>query len=295
MSQKSSTTTNINNNNKQFLDWIVPGSTDFYSSSFTSFNSIKSTNSISSIGLTNSVKKSMAGKMDDQDIHLLEGEMISKDGFSSGIDQTSFDTLDEPVRVTLLRDLQSVASKMKYILFPISRTEIRKHFLRDWDLWGPLLLCTFMALFLHHYSHDDDDHMKKSGPQLSELFGLIWFGSYIVSINFKMLAVSPNPRRRISNTKTICPSIFQLLCVFGYCLSPPCVGLLFLNIFKFIFDSDTLFIIKLAIGSTICFAWPTLSCYKILSQFQDKDKITLAFYPIALFYFVVSWIIITSH
>uniref|UniRef100_T1KEQ6 MH1 domain-containing protein n=1 Tax=Tetranychus urticae TaxID=32264 RepID=T1KEQ6_TETUR len=74
------------------------------------------------------------------------------------------------------------------IFFPISPTEIRKHFLRDWDLWGPLLLCTFMALFLHHYNHDDD--VKKSGPQLSELFGLIWFGSYIVSNNFKMSAVS---------------------------------------------------------------------------------------------------------
>ena len=153
MSQKSLITNN--NNNKLFLDWIVPGSTDFASYSFSSY-------SISTSGVTK-VNKSMTGKMDDQDIHLLEGEMISKDGFSSGINQTSFDTLDEPVRVTLLRDLQSVASKMKYILFPVSRTEIRKHFLRDWDLWGPLLLCTFMALFLHHYSHDDDDHIKKSG------------------------------------------------------------------------------------------------------------------------------------
>ncbi|XP_015786417.1 protein YIPF6 [Tetranychus urticae] len=261
---------NLYNNSDLFLDWIVTRSTQLSSS-----------------------PSSTIDKMNEQDINLLEGDMISKDGFSTGIDQASFDTLDEPVSVTLLRDLKSVASKMKYILFPISPTEIRKHFLRDWDLWGPLLLCTFMALFLHHYNHDDD--VKKSGPQLSELFGLIWFGSYIVSINFKMLAVSPNPRRRMSSAKTICPSTFQLLCVFGYCLSPPCVGLLFLNVVKLIFDSHTLFIIKLVIGFTICFLWPTLSCYKILSRFQDKDKIVLAFYPIALFYFVVSWIIITSH
>lgn len=132
------------------------------------------------------------------------------------------------------------------------------------------------------------------GPHFSEIFILIWFGSYIVSINFKLLAVS-NRKSNVGVKPLTAPSIFQLLCVFGYCLSPPCVGIFILNFFKFILDMNMFFFFKLFIGFAIGFIWPTLSCYQILFKYQEVDKRPLSFYPIALFYFAISWIIIISH
>ena len=58
--------------------------------------------------------------------------------------QPDFNTLDEPIRQTVMRDLKAVGVKFKYVLFP--RDKESKMLLKEWDLWGPLLLCTFMAV-----------------------------------------------------------------------------------------------------------------------------------------------------
>lgn len=58
-----------------------------------------------------------------------------------------FATLDEPVWTTISRDLKKVATKLKHVLVPVggqqSATLIE---LRDWDLWGPLLLCLALSM-----------------------------------------------------------------------------------------------------------------------------------------------------
>ena len=100
-----------------------------------------------------------SGKMNDNDVELLRGEMVhGSSGDNRGIDSSTLDTLDEPVSVTLLRDLKSIGFKMKHILFPVSQAEVKKHVFREWDLWGPLLLCTLMALLLHHFNHETEYH-----------------------------------------------------------------------------------------------------------------------------------------
>ncbi|CAG8634748.1 11273_t:CDS:2, partial [Diversispora eburnea] len=50
-------------------------------------------------------------------------------------------TLDEPVSETLLRDLRNIAIKLRQVLNPKGRSDV----LRDWDLWGPLILCLALA------------------------------------------------------------------------------------------------------------------------------------------------------
>ena len=42
------------------------------------------------------------------------------------------------------RDLKAVGSKFYHVLYPVEK----KSLLREWDLWGPLILCTFMATVL---------------------------------------------------------------------------------------------------------------------------------------------------
>ena len=62
-----------------------------------------------------------------------------------------------------MRDLGAVASKFYHVLYPksvgrretmhllrISHADCRekKSLLKEWDLWGPLILCTLMATIL---------------------------------------------------------------------------------------------------------------------------------------------------
>ncbi|RWS05167.1 integral membrane protein-like protein [Dinothrombium tinctorium] len=230
------------------------------------------------------------------DVTLLEGEIAedsSRKQSANGYKAKNLDTLDEPIVDTLLRDLKGIFVKVKHILFPLSQSDANKSLLRDWDLWGPLILCTFVALILHH---GDDNVDGKVGPHFAEIFVLIWFGSLVVSLNYKLLALS-TVRRKSSTKAVVCPSIFQLLCVFGYCLSPPSSGILLLKVISFILNPPSvyMFYCKLFIGTVLGFILPTLSAVKILQNYQDKEKRLLAIYPIALFYFILSWVIISSH
>lgn len=60
--------------------------------------------------------------------------------------QPDFNTLDEPIKQTVMRDLKAVCIKFKYVLFP--RDKESQLLLKEWDLWGPLMLCTFMAVYV---------------------------------------------------------------------------------------------------------------------------------------------------
>lgn len=52
------------------------------------------------------------------------------------------------------------------------------------DLWGPLVLCTFMAMILQGSSRDD---ANDGGPEFAEVFVIVWIGSMIVTVNSKLL------------------------------------------------------------------------------------------------------------
>lgn len=59
------------------------------------------------------------------------------------VTEQSYDTLDEPVRQTLERDLRAIWNKLTLVLHP----KIQKsNALKDWDLWGPLILCLSLAV-----------------------------------------------------------------------------------------------------------------------------------------------------
>lgn len=234
-----------------------------------------------------------------QDAVLLEGDMAestenSLTSSSSHDKIHTLDTLDEPISETLMRDLRGIGSKMRHIIFPTSSSATYKSVLKDWDLWGPLLLCTFMGLTLHHQGDG------QVGPHFAEIFVLIWLGSFVVSINYKLLSFSSTRRRgqqAAARSLMASPSTFQLLCVMGYSLAPPCVGILILKGVETIFALSMKHLLyeKLFVGLLLGFAWPTIAVVKILSKYQEKSKRFIALYPISLFYFVISWFIISAH
>uniref|UniRef100_A0A914UQ31 Protein YIPF n=1 Tax=Plectus sambesii TaxID=2011161 RepID=A0A914UQ31_9BILA len=183
-----------------------------------------------------------------------------------------FDTLDEPVWVTVKRDLNTVGAKFGLVLFP---TQGNQSLLRNWDLWGPLFICVFISLLLHSSE-------GKMGPHFTEVFTLTFFGACIVTLNIKLLG------------GTI--SFFQSLCVLGYCLLPPGAAAVLCKVLTFASEqSSLLFVIRLLVTS-VGFVWATYASMAFLAGAQPPRRKALAIYPIFLFYFVISWMIIShSH
>ncbi|KAJ3204891.1 Yip1 member 6 [Clydaea vesicula] len=89
----------------------------------------------------------------------------------------NLDTLDEPVSQTLLRDLKSIWEKLKQVLLPHKK----ENSLKDWDLWGPLLLCLALSIRLSITAKLDAANVFQT------VFVLIWAGSIVVTLNSKLL------------------------------------------------------------------------------------------------------------
>lgn len=53
------------------------------------------------------------------------------------------------------------------------------------DLWGPLILCTFLSAILHGSA--DDPNTNDGGPEFAQVFVMVWIGAMIVTLNSKLL------------------------------------------------------------------------------------------------------------
>lgn len=49
-------------------------------------------------------------------------------------------TLEESVTASVVRDLYQIAIRTRYVMIPFAGSDSEGH-LKNWDLWGPLLLC----------------------------------------------------------------------------------------------------------------------------------------------------------
>ena len=199
---------------------------------------------------------------------VLEGELSNP---NEGQDRPNFSTLDEPIKETIFRDLKAVATKFKHVIIPTEK----KSLLADWDLWGPLILCTFMAFLLEN-SEDND-----TGPAFAEFFTLVWIGSIVVTMNIKLLGGHI--------------SFFQSACVIGYCLFPlaACLGLSKVLLMMGDEQSMLIFILRsVAVG--IAFLWSAYASMQFLGDSTPAKRKALAAYPMFLFYFVIAWMVLSD-
>ncbi|XP_024275997.1 protein YIPF6 [Oncorhynchus tshawytscha] len=199
----------------------------------------------------------------------VEGEINVPVGTPSHDDEYS--TLDEPVKDTILRDLKAVGKKFVHVMYPKKSSTL----LRDWDLWGPLLLCVTLALMLQGGSVDSKED---GGPQFAEVFVIIWFGSVIITLNSKLLG------------GTI--SFFQSLCVLGYCIMPLTVAMVVCRLVLLGGSGMVSFIVRLIVV-TASFSWSTFASTAFLADSQPSNRKALVVYPVFLFYFVIGWMILT--
>lgn len=205
----------------------------------------------------------------------IEGEMtIGAKQKSTTLGEPEFNTLDEPIKDTILRDVRTVGKKFFHVLYP----KEKKSLLKEWDLWGPLILCTFMAMILQG-STDAADNSNDGGPEFAEVFVIVWIGSMVVTLNSKLLGGNI--------------SFFQSVCVLGYCLLPTAIALILCRIILIAQQTTLLFILRFII-TMIGFLWATYASMVFLGDSQPTGRKALAVYPIFLFYFVISWLVI-SH
>lgn len=174
-----------------------------------------------------------------------------------------FDTLDEPVMDTIKRDLKLVGEKFAQVLRPHENQKL----LRDWDLWGPIFICVLLALLLEG---------NQKGPLFTEIFTLTFFGSCVVTANIKLLDGGI--------------SVFQSICVLGYCLLPLVGASLMCKFISYTLPASAVSTAFKLFSAVVGFGWATYAAMGFLAGSYPEKRRILVVYPLFLFYFVISWL-----
>ncbi|KAI0250251.1 hypothetical protein BJV78DRAFT_600807 [Lactifluus subvellereus] len=175
------------------------------------------------------------------------------------------DTLDESITATIGRDLLSIYNKLVQVLYPM-RKGAGREVLRDWDLWGPLILCLMLGILLSINAPKD-----QSLGVFTSVIVIVCVGALVVTIQAKLLG------GRVS--------FFQGLCALGYCVAPLDIAALVSCFVRVIYVRAPIAI--------LAWAW----CIWASANFLDGTKIEpqrilLAVYPLLLFYFILAWMIL---
>jgi hypothetical protein len=180
-------------------------------------------------------------------------------------------TLDEPIIDTVMRDLNQVRDKLKVVLMPLGQENhnnvIQK--LRDWDLWGPLLVCLLLSIVLSITAPGDTASLV-----FAAVFVIVWVGAAAVTLNAQLLG------------GTI--SFFQSVSILGYCVFPLTLSAMACLIMSFIYKN----IIIKTIITTIGFVWSTRASAVFMIQVIKEERRTLAVYPVFFFYIFIGWMIL---
>jgi len=186
---------------------------------------------------------------------------------AADIAQGLYQTLDEPVKETIMRDVRSIVEKIRYVMMPRARAE-RAQRLKDWDLWGPLLLCLALGLTIASQAANDD----QASYAFADIFCIVWAGSGVVTLNALLL------RGKVS--------FFQSVCVLGYCMCPVVIAAVLSMIFRYTF----LKVVLCALGVF----WSTGASVGYMSELVPEDRTALAVFPVWLFYIAIAWMVLLA-
>ena len=181
-------------------------------------------------------------------------------------DKNNQGTLDETVYATVSRDFSMIYNKLKYVINPFISREMKYNHIRQWDLWGPLLLNLILASTLAL-------NTKEKGQITSLIFIIFWLGGVAIYLNNYFLEVKA--------------SIFQIFCLLGYCLFPLNIAAIIVTII------NSYDIIRLIVVGFTCF-WSIYSSSDYLKAITTQDKRYLVLYPCILFYLYISWFIFAT-
>lgn len=170
-------------------------------------------------------------------------------------------TLDEPVYMTVWRDLRLIGIKTFHVLVPTGRGPL---VLRDWDLWGPLLYCFLFSIFVSIGSNTAND----AANIFTGCFCIIWLGCGFITINAKLLKGHV--------------SFWQALSVLGYCVFPVMIAA-----FMLLWWGNIIYRLVTVACAVIWSSWATVAFF---SDMALDNKRPLVVYPVLLFYLILGWI-----
>jgi len=175
-----------------------------------------------------------------------------------------YGTLDEPVSATIMRDVRMVGNKMMCVLNP-RKANIQT--LKDWDLWGPLILCLMLATLLSAFAPNEQASLV-----FASVFVIIWCGAAVVTVNALLLGGNI--------------SFFQSVCVLGYCIFP-------LNIAAVVCLAGGHITWRIFVVA-VCFFWSTGASLGFMGELVPPNRKALAVYPLFLFYTSIGWLILVA-
>ena len=194
-------------------------------------------------------------------------QSIGSDNYNININSSNeLGTLDEAVQTTINRDLKLIYNKLKLVMNPLISKEKKYSQIRQWDLWGPLLLNLILAFTLTL-------NTKEKGQITSLIFIIFWLGGTIIYLNNQFLGVKA--------------SIFQIFCLLGYCLFPLNIAAIIITIINF---ND---LIRFILVGGAC-AWSIYSSSDYLNIITNHEQRYLVLYPCILFYLYISWFVFAT-
>ncbi len=218
------------------------------------------------IGSAAPAASSAAGGAVSGSLSSLSSSPASDSAASSSSGGAPLDTLDEPVLDTVMRDVRQVGTKLRYVLLPTLPPSDALRELRNWDLWGPLLLCLSLAVLLSAGAAEG-----QAGAVFALVFVLVWAGAGIVTLNAQLLGGKI--------------SFFQSVCVLGYCMCPLVIaGLLCALSRNGLYRSAV-------VGAGV--AWACRASVVFMRELVPAPRRALAVYPVVLFYLMMAWMVWT--
>lgn len=140
--------------------------------------------------------------------------------------------------------------------------------LRDWDLWGPLLFCILLSLFLSLRA--EASHRSEA---FSGVFTLVWAGEAVVTLQIKLLGGNI--------------SFFQSVCIIGYTLFPLCIAAVLSA-----FGCPVVVRIPVYI---VLVLWSLAAGVSILGgSGVVKNRVGIAVYPLFIFYVALGCLCLVS-
>ncbi|KAJ4985929.1 Yip1 domain-containing protein [Stagonosporopsis vannaccii] len=217
-------------------------------------------------------------------------------------------TIDESVWETLSRDLLAIWEKMKQVLYPkyllggmmqqgggIAAAErgeadgfgggIRSlagrwpdadvllqggmsEGLRDWDLWGPLIFCLLLSLFLSRGAKAEQKDLVFSG-----IFAMVWIGEAVVTLQIKLLGGNI--------------AFFQSISIIGYTLFPLVIASLLSAV-------GIPMIVRIPVY-LVLIAWSLAAGVSIMGgSGVVRNRVGIAVYPLFVFYIALGCICFIS-
>ncbi|KAK0102171.1 hypothetical protein ONS95_001032 [Cadophora gregata] len=133
--------------------------------------------------------------------------------------------------------------------------------LRDWDLWGPLVFCLLLSLFLSFSADKEQKSLVFSG-----VFAMVWVGEAVVTMQIKLLGGNI--------------SFAQSVCIIGYTLFPLVIAAL-LSVFRL----PTVARVPVYL---ILVGWSLAAGVSILGgSGVVKNRVGIAVYPLFVFYLML--------